>query len=95
MTPNVSKKKLLRISAAARAGRVSTQTVEYYIMLGLIKPIRPEGSGPRYFDDALVRRIRLIRRLNESGYTLRAIRQTYLRRRRGGVGTSRAGRRVR
>lgn len=70
----------MRISKAAEAAGVSRQTVEYYIMLGLIEPLRPEGSRSRFFDEKIVRRIRLIRRLNESGYTLRSIRQTYLKR---------------
>ncbi len=69
----------MRISEAARASGVSKQTIEYYIMLGLIAPIRRPRQRGRFFDSALVRRIRLIRRLNESGYTLRAIRETYLR----------------
>ena len=73
-----SRKSLMRISAAAVAAGVSKQTVEYYILIGLVRPIRRGGRG-RFFDDALVARIRLIRRLNESGYTLRAIRETYLR----------------
>ena len=75
-----NKGKLLRISAAAEAAGISKRTVEYYVMLGLIKPIRPPGLSGRYFDEKLVRRIRLIKRLNDSGYTLRDIRQTYLRR---------------
>ena len=71
---------LVRISEAAQIAGVSRQTVEYYILLGLIDPIRPEGSRARYFDDALMRRIQLVHKLNRSGYTLQAIRQTYLRR---------------
>ncbi|MFW6133456.1 MAG: MerR family transcriptional regulator [Planctomycetota bacterium] len=71
----------MRISAAAQAAGVSKQTVEYYIMLGLIEPIRVEGKRSRLFDDELVRRIRLIRQMNEAGYALRDIRDTYLRRR--------------
>jgi len=73
-------KPLMRISQAAQAAGVSKQTIEYYVMLGMIEPIREAGSRSRFFDDKLVRRIRLIRRLNESGYTLRSIRQTYLKR---------------
>ena len=73
--------RLLRISQAAAAGGVSKQTLEYYIMLGLIWPIRRPGRRTRYFDEALVRRIRLIRQLNDSGYTLASIRQTYLHQR--------------
>jgi len=71
--------KLMRLAQAAAASGVSRQTVEYYIMIGLVRPIR-RGKG-RYFDDKLIRRIRLIRELNESGYTLRDIRQTYLSKR--------------
>jgi len=70
---------LMRISRAAEAAGVSTQTVEYYILVGLVHPIRRKGR--RYFTGEHVRRIRLIRRLNRSGYTLRSIRETYLRRR--------------
>ena len=82
MSEHAKQKGLLRISAAARAAGVSRQTVEYYVMLGLIEPIRPPEGRARYFDSNLVRRIRLIRELNESGYTLRAIRETYLQKRR-------------
>lgn len=78
MTAIMEDQELLRISAAAKAAGVSKQTVEYYITLGLIEPIRPPQGQARFFDDALVRRIRLIRRMNESGYTLGDIRQTYL-----------------
>jgi DNA-binding transcriptional MerR regulator len=69
----------MRLAQAADAAGVSRQTIEYYIMIGLIKPIR-RGPRRRFFDDALVRRIRLIKRLNRSGYTLQSIRQTYLKR---------------
>jgi len=71
----------MRISEAARAAGVSTQTVEYYVLIGLIDPIREAGRRARFFTLDHVRRIRLIRRLNASGYTLRAIRETYLRQR--------------
>ena len=71
----------MRISEAARAAGVSTQTVEYYIMLGLIEPLRAPDRRGRLFNAAHVKRIRLIRQLNASGYTLRAIRETYLRQR--------------
>ena len=80
MAAIMEKQDLLRISAAAKSAGVSKQTVEYYITLGLIEPIRPGGGQSRFFDHALVRRIRLIRRMNESGYTLGDIRQTYLQR---------------
>ena len=71
----------VRLSQAAKAAGVSTQTVEYYIMLGLIEPLRAPDRRGRLFNAAHVKRIRLIRQLNASGYTLRAIRETYLRQR--------------
>lgn len=68
----------VRISAAAKAADVSKQTLEYYVMLGLVEPLRIEGRNGRFFNDELIKRIRLIRELNKSGYTLRDIRETYL-----------------
>ena len=72
---------LLKLGQAAKSAGVSPQTVEYYIMLGLITPINPPGTRRRFFDADLVKRIRLIRELNDTGYTLREIRTTWLRRR--------------
>lgn len=76
-----SERTTLRVSQAAQAAGVSKSTLEYYILLGLVEPIRTPGKRGRRFDDAILRRIRLIRRLNDSGYTLRDIRETYLRKR--------------
>ncbi|MCY2932074.1 MAG: MerR family transcriptional regulator [Planctomycetota bacterium] len=69
---------MLRISAAAQAAGVHAQTIEYYIMVGLVKPLRQPGKTGRYFSRQLVRRIRLIHDLNQTGYTLRAIREIYM-----------------
>ena len=76
--PSSDAEKLMRIGQAAKAAGVSAQTVEYYIMLGLIDPITPRGKRSRFFDAGLVKRIRLIRELNDSGYTLREIRTTWM-----------------
>ena len=75
------REELVRIAQAAQAANVSVQTVEYYIMLGLIVPITPPGTRRRLFNQDLIRRIRLIRRLNQGGYTLRDIGLTFLKRR--------------
>lgn len=71
--------KLMRIGEASAEAGVSRQSIEYYIMLGLVAPIRRTKSRNRYFDAKHIRRIRLIRKLNQSGYTLRDIRETYLK----------------
>ncbi|MBN1554833.1 MAG: MerR family transcriptional regulator [Phycisphaerae bacterium] len=70
----------MRISAAAAAAGVTRQTVEYYIMIGLIEPRRDPNRRGRFFDAALVKRVKLIRKLNNSGYTLRDIRDIYFKR---------------
>jgi DNA-binding transcriptional MerR regulator len=74
------KSQLVRLAEAARAAGVGKQTLEYYILLGLVKPRRKPGRRGRYFDRALIRRIHLIHSLNQSGYTLRDIRETFLSR---------------
>ncbi|HNX27198.1 MAG TPA: MerR family transcriptional regulator [Phycisphaerae bacterium] len=69
----------LRISQAAKNAGVSRQTVEYYILVGLVKPIRGKDGRARFFDDKLVRRIKLIKELNATGYTLLDIRELFLK----------------
>lgn len=79
--PEKTEKKLpgLRISKAAKQAGVSTQTIEYYILVGLIRPIRGKDGRSRFFDDKLIRRIKLIKELNSTGYTLLDIKELYLK----------------
>ena len=74
--------RLLRIGEAAEAAGVSKQTLQYYLMVGLIRPRRRTPSGQQLFDAELIERVRLIKRLNDSGYPLREIREIFLRRER-------------
>ena len=69
---------LMRIGAAAAKAGVSRQSLQYYVMVGLIKPSSRSPAGQRLFDSEDVKRIKLIRRLNRSGYTLRGIRDIFL-----------------
>ncbi len=77
------KGKLLSIGAAAEKAGVSRQSLQYYLMVGLLKPTEVTPSGRRLFDEKVVRRIRLIKKLNDSGYPLRAIRELFLQGRTG------------
>ncbi len=70
--------KMLSISKAAKLAGVSTQSLQYYIMVGLLKPAAVSETNRRLFDDKNVERIKLIRNLNKSGYPLRAIRELFL-----------------
>lgn len=74
-------KSLVRISKAAEAAEVSRQTVQYYLMLGLIEASGHSTGGQQLFDQKVIERIRLIKQLNDSGYPLREIRETFLRNR--------------
>ncbi|MBN1456494.1 MAG: MerR family transcriptional regulator [Sedimentisphaerales bacterium] len=75
------KEKLLSIGTAAKQAGVSRQSLQYYLMLGLMEPTEVSSTGRRLFDKAAVERIKLIKKLNESGYPLRAIRELFLEKR--------------
>ena len=75
--------KLMQIGAAADKAGISRQTLQYYLMLGLMEPTELSAGGHRLFDDKAVARIKLIKQLNESGYPLRAIRDLFLEKRDG------------
>jgi hypothetical protein len=70
--------KLVSIGQAAKKAGVSRQSLQYYLMVGLLEPTTVTPTGRRLFDRKAVERIRLIRRLNDGGYPLRAIRELFL-----------------
>ncbi len=47
-------------------------------MVGLLEPTEVTPTGRRLFDEKSIERIKLIKRLNKSGYPLRAIRELFL-----------------
>ena len=72
------KSKLLPIGKAAKKAGISRQSLQYYLMVGLLEPTEVTSSGRRLFDEKGVERIKLIKKLNNSGYPLRAIRELFL-----------------
>jgi DNA-binding transcriptional MerR regulator len=76
-------KKLVPIGAAAKKAGVSRQSLQYYLMVGLLEPTEVTQTGRRLFDEKSVERIKLIKKLNQSGYPLRAIRELFLEGRTG------------
>lgn len=74
----MAERKLFSIGQAALKAGVSRQTVQYYLMVGLLEPTEVTASGRRLFDQKAVETIRLIRQMNETGYTLRDIREIFL-----------------
>ncbi|MHC4720318.1 MAG: helix-turn-helix domain-containing protein [Planctomycetota bacterium] len=69
----------MSIGAAAKKAGISRQSLQYYLMVGLLEPTEVMASGRRLFDQRTVERIKLIKRLNESGYSLRDIRELFLK----------------
>lgn len=72
-------KELLRIGQAAEAAGVSRQTLQYYLMVGLLEPVERTACGHQRFDLKSVERIKMIKGLNDSGYPLREIREIFLK----------------
>ena len=70
--------KLLPVGKAAKKAGVSRQSLQYYLMVGLLDATEVTQTGRRLFDDKAIERIKLIRQLNESGYPLRAIRELFI-----------------
>ena len=74
---------LFAIGKAAEKAGISRQSLQYYLMMGLLVPARITPTGRRLFDEASVERIKLIKKLNDTGYPLREIREMFLERRTG------------
>jgi len=72
------KSELSPIGAAAKKAGISRQSLQYYLMVGLLEPTETTATGRRLFDEKCIERIRLIKQLNDSGYPLRAIRELFL-----------------
>jgi DNA-binding transcriptional MerR regulator len=72
------KEKLMQIGEAAKEAGISRQSLQYYLMLGLMEATETTPTGRRLFDGKAVERIKLIKKLNKSGYPLRAIRDLFL-----------------
>ena len=66
------------IGQAAEKAGISRQSLQYYLMVGLLEPTEVTRTGRRLFDPQAIERVRLIKRLNDSGYPLRAIRELFM-----------------
>jgi MerR family transcriptional regulator, thiopeptide resistance regulator len=71
-------KELVSIGQAAEKAGVSRQSLQYYLMVGLLEPTEVTPTGRRLFNRKAIEQIRLIKRLNDSGYPLRAIRDLFM-----------------
>lgn len=76
--PLDSKSGLITIGVAAKKAGISRQSLQYYIMLGLLEATKVTKTGRRLFDQKSIERVKLVKKLNKSGYPLRAIRELFL-----------------
>lgn len=72
------KSRLTSVGAAAKKAGISRQSLQYYLMVALLEPTEITPTGRRLFDEKAIERIKLIKKLNDSGYPLRAIRELFL-----------------
>ncbi len=70
---------LLTIGQTAKACGITVQSLQYYIMCGLIEPAAVTQTRRRLFDQNNINKIKLIKKLNASGYPLREIRLIFLK----------------
>ncbi|MFH1371945.1 MAG: helix-turn-helix domain-containing protein [Planctomycetota bacterium] len=76
--PVERKRGLIPIGAAAKSAGVTRQSLQYYLMVGLLEPADVTKTGRRLFDQKSIERIKLVKKLNDNGYPLRAIREIFL-----------------
>ena len=69
---------MVRTGEAARLAGISAQQLHYYLLIGMVEPTEHTDAGQRLFDHDAIRRIRMIRALNRSGYPLREIRDIFV-----------------
>ena len=72
------KNKMMSVGEAAKKAGISRQSLQYYLMMGVVSATEISPSGRRLFDDSAITVIRLVKKLNESGYPLRAIRELFV-----------------
>ncbi len=75
---SIGSQSLLRLGDAARAAGVTVQQLQYYCMVGLIEPSVRSGGDQRLFDRRTIKKVRMVKLLNASGYGLREIREIFL-----------------
>jgi len=72
---------LVKAGELARRTGLTRQALHTYVQMGLLRPAETTRGGQRLFDEAAAGRVDLIRKLCASGYTLRDIREIFIRER--------------
>ncbi len=72
----------LKTGDVLAATGITHQILYRYITLGLIREEKITETGQRFFSPRTVAAIRLVQRLNRSGYTIRDIREIFFKEKR-------------
>ena len=67
------------LGRAAQIAGITPGSLQYYIMCGLIEPDLYTPTGRKRFSRDNIERIKIIKKLNDSGYPLREIREIFLK----------------
>ncbi len=70
---------LLKTGEVAERAKVSRQIVHIYTTMGLIKEERRTSAGHRLFNENVLKRIEMIRDLVKTGYTLRDVKEIFIK----------------
>jgi DNA-binding transcriptional MerR regulator len=71
--------KLYKTGEVLKRAGISREVFYRYLTVGLVKPARLSPGGHNLFSESVFRHIKLIQRLNASGFTLRDIKDIYFR----------------
>jgi DNA-binding transcriptional MerR regulator len=72
-------RKLWKAGELARRTGLTRQALHQYVLLGLLAPVDTTQGGQRLFDEEAAERVKLIRNLCDSGYTLKSIREIFFK----------------
>jgi DNA-binding transcriptional MerR regulator len=71
--------KLFKTGEVLRRTGFSRQSFYQYLTLGLIREARVTEGGHHLFDESVFKRLKIIKQLNRSGYTLRDIKEVFFK----------------
>ena len=71
--------KLYKTGEVIKRAGISREVFYRYLTMGLVKPAQVSSGGHNLFSEVVFRHVELIQRLNDSGFTLRDIKDTYFR----------------
>ena len=77
----MTEKKYYKTGEVLKLTHCPRQTFYQYITAGLIRGVKQTKGGQNLYDRNTLRRVGVIRQLNENGYTLQSIREIFFRRR--------------